>query len=82
MPARPGDVLVLAIDHRWQAEEMADEAGVPHTRVVDLKARLFGGFQQVADAHPEAGLLVDDEYGASILEATTGSGRWIDPATF
>lgn len=77
MPARHGDVLVLAIDHRWQAEEMADDAGVPHSRIAALKSHLFAGFRAVADVHPEAGLLVDDQYGASILEATTGSGRWL-----
>jgi 5-dehydro-2-deoxygluconokinase len=76
-PARGGDVLVLAIDHRWQVEEMADAAGSPRARLNDLKALLYEAFEQVAAARADVGLLVDDQYGAPVLEAMTGTGRWL-----
>ncbi len=76
-PRRDGDVLVFAIDHRWQLQAMCDEAGVSWDRIAPLKALLFEAFERVGATRPEVGILVDDVYGGVLLEAATGSGRWV-----
>ena len=76
-PHRTGDVPVLAIDHRWQLQEMCDEAGVPWTRIGPLKALLFAAFEQVAADRSDVGILIDDVYGSALLERMTGRGHWL-----
>src|SRR5215212_8969009 len=76
----PTELRVLAIDHRWQLEEVADELGVDHGRLRELKLLLARMFMQVAEADPSAGVLIDDVYGDEALEELTGSGVWISRA--
>lgn len=76
-PRHDGDVLVFAIDHRWQAEQMADEAGAPRTVLTPFKSLLFAAFEQVAADRGDVGLLVDDRYGTDVLEAMSGRGLWL-----
>jgi 5-dehydro-2-deoxygluconokinase len=73
----PGELRVLAIDHRWQLEEVADELGVERGRLRELKVLLGRAFRRVAEDDEAAGVLLDDVYGDRALEELTGSGAWI-----
>jgi 5-dehydro-2-deoxygluconokinase len=76
----PEELRVLAIDHRWQLEEVVDEIGVDRGRLRDLKVLLARAFMGVAQGDPSAGVLIDDVYGDRALEELTGSGAWISRA--
>jgi 5-dehydro-2-deoxygluconokinase len=76
----PEELRVLAIDHRWQLEEVADELGVERERLRDLKVLLGRAFRRVAEGDGAAGVLLDDVYGERALEELTGSGLWISRA--
>jgi myo-inositol catabolism protein IolC/predicted dehydrogenase len=71
------DVHVLAIDHRWQLEEMFDAAAVPRSRIAELKGLLSDAYARVAAERSDTGLLVDDEYGAEVLQRWTGRAGWL-----
>jgi len=73
----PGELRVLAIDHRWQLEEVADELGVDRENMRELKLLLARAFRRVAEADEAAGVLLDGVYGDRALEELTGSGAWI-----
>jgi 5-dehydro-2-deoxygluconokinase len=73
----PKELRVLAIDHRWQLEEVADELGANRGRLRDLKVLLGRAFRRVAEEDEAAGVLLDDIYGDRALEELTGSGAWI-----
>lgn len=75
----PSRLHVLAIDHRWQLEEMAADAGQPASRLPTLKSLLHQAFLRVVDAAPDPdglALLCDDQYGAAALEAEAATSRW------
>jgi 5-dehydro-2-deoxygluconokinase len=76
----PEELRVLAIDHRWQLEEAADELGVDRERLRELKILLARAFLKVAEGDAAAGVLLDDVYGDEALEELTGSGGWISRA--
>jgi 5-dehydro-2-deoxygluconokinase len=76
----PDELHVLAIDHRWQLEELADELAADRGRLRDLKVLLGRAFRRVAEDDSAAGVLVDDIYGDEALEELTGSGLWISRA--
>ncbi|PLS85759.1 MAG: 5-dehydro-2-deoxygluconokinase [Actinobacteria bacterium] len=73
----PEELRVLAIDHRWQLEEVVDELGVDRERLRDLKVLLGRAFLKAAQGDHSAGVLIDDVYGDKALEELTGSGVWI-----
>jgi 5-dehydro-2-deoxygluconokinase len=76
----PRELRVLAIDHRWQLEEVVDDLGVDRGRLRALKVLLARTFMRVAKENPSAGVLLDDVYGEEALEELTGSGVWISRA--
>jgi 5-dehydro-2-deoxygluconokinase len=76
----PEELRVLAIDHRWQLEEVADDLGVDRGRLQKLKVLLARAFRRVAENDEFAGVLIDDVYGNEALEELTGSGAWISRA--
>ena len=76
----PEELRILAVDHRWQLEEAADELGVDRGRLRELKVLLGRAFRRVAEEDGAAGVLIDDVYGAEALEELTGSGAWISRA--
>jgi len=76
----PKELCVLAIDHRWQLEEVVDELGVDRERLRELKILLARAFMRVAEENSSAGVLLDGVYGAEALEELTGSGAWISRA--
>jgi 5-dehydro-2-deoxygluconokinase len=76
----PRELRILAVDHRWQLEEAADELGIDRGRLRELKRLLGWAFQRVAEEDEAAGVLLDDIYGDRALEELTGSGAWISRA--
>jgi 5-dehydro-2-deoxygluconokinase len=76
----PGELRVLAIDHRWQLEEVVDELGVDRERLRELKVLLARAFLKVAEGDQSAGVLIDDIYGDKALDELTGSWVWISRA--
>ena len=76
----PEELRVLAVDHRWQLEEAADELGVDRGRLRELKVLLGRAFRRVAEEDEAAGVLIDDVYGDRALAELTGSGAWISRA--
>jgi 5-dehydro-2-deoxygluconokinase len=76
----PNELRVLAIDHRWQLEEVVDELGVDRERLRELKILLARAFLNVAQGDQSAGVLIDDIYGDKALEELTGSRVWISRA--
>jgi 5-dehydro-2-deoxygluconokinase len=76
----PEELRILAIDHRWQLEEVTDELGVDRGRLRELKVLLARAFLKFADGDQSAGVLIDDIYGDKALEELTGSGVWISRA--
>jgi 5-dehydro-2-deoxygluconokinase len=76
----PEELRVLAVDHRWQLEEAADELGVERGRLRELKVLLARAFLKTARGDASAGVLMDDVYGDEALEELTGSGVWISRA--
>jgi len=77
---RRGDwptLCVLAVDHRWQLEEMAEAAGAPLERIPELKRLIVEAFQRAAAEWNDVGILIDDVYGRDLLEELTGTGVWI-----
>ena len=59
--------MALAIDHRMQLEEMADEAGVPRQRIETLKLLAVEAAVAVAGGRPGFGMLLDGTYGREAL---------------
>ena len=83
LTTRRGDrasLCVLAADHRWQLEEMADRVGASHERIGELKRLILRAFLRVAAGRDDAGILLDDVYAGHLLEEVTGSGVWIGRA--
>ena len=76
----PRELRILAVDHRWQLEEAADELGVDRGRLRELKVLLGRAFRRVAEEDEAAGVLIDDVYGDEALAELTGSGAWISRA--
>jgi 5-dehydro-2-deoxygluconokinase len=75
-PPTPARLCVLAMDHRWQLEALADKASSPLDRLPRLKSLLAEAFLAVADGRQDCGILVDEQYGASVLEQMAGSRYW------
>ena len=76
----PEELRVLAIDHRWQLEEVVDELGVERERLRELKVLLARAFLKFAGGDGSVGVLIDDIYGDEALKELTGSGAWISRA--
>lgn len=72
----PLRLFVLAMDHRWQLEALVDELGVERRRLVGLKRLLADAFLAVAAGRDDCGILVDDTYGAGVLEQMAGGPHW------
>ncbi|HUZ19788.1 MAG TPA: 5-dehydro-2-deoxygluconokinase [Acidimicrobiales bacterium] len=75
--ATPERLCVLAIDHRWQLEELADACGAGRDRLPPLKRLLGEAFFEVAAGRADVGILVDDQYGYDVLEAVDGCGAFV-----
>jgi 5-dehydro-2-deoxygluconokinase len=71
------ELSVLAIDHRSQFDELADELGCPPARVTGFKRLAFQSLDQVAKGDPRFGMLVDDRFGFDILAELSDRPYWI-----
>ena len=81
MPGYTGELYILAFDHRGSFRKKLGVGSNPTLeeteKVVDAKRLIFEGFQQaIADGVPreQAGLLVDEEYGADVARKARAEG--------
>jgi 5-dehydro-2-deoxygluconokinase len=56
-------MYMLAGDHRWQWEEWCAKAGVPTTRISEVKGLIFDAFMQARDRAPQV-----KQFGALLLD--------------
>lgn len=68
---------IFAFDHRMQLEDMADEAGVDHSKIGEFKLLCLKTIESVAKGRPGYGLLCDNRLGQDALHAAAGRGLWI-----
>jgi 5-dehydro-2-deoxygluconokinase len=86
----PASLAVLAFDHRAQLEELAARCGAPRARIVEFKRLVARAAEQghAAEAvrhatqspgapFPARGIIVDDTYGAEVLQRASGTATWI-----
>ncbi|MEH3107507.1 MAG: 5-dehydro-2-deoxygluconokinase [Sphingomonas fennica] len=74
---RDGDIMVLAIDHRSQIEQIADAVGADRARIPAIKALALAAVERLAAREPGLGILADGRYGQEALAAAAGQGLWI-----
>lgn len=74
---RAGDVMVLAIDHRSQIEQIADETGADRARIPRIKSLALAAVERLGQSEPGLGILADGRYGEEALAAAAGTGLWI-----
>ena len=70
-------LMVLAIDHRAQIEEMARELGADERRIAAFKRLALEALDRVAGGDPRFGLLLDGRHGFEALAAAADLPYWI-----
>ena len=70
-------LMVLAVDHRAQFEEMADRLGVSRDKIGPFKRLAVRAAAQVADGRHGFGILCDGKYGREALFDAAGRNFWI-----
>jgi 5-dehydro-2-deoxygluconokinase len=73
----PDHLVALAIDHRIQFEQMADEVGAPRERIADFKVLAVQAAARVAAGKPGFGMLLDGTHGREALFRAADHGFWI-----
>ena len=68
---------IFAFDHRMQLEDMADEAGVDHSKIGEFKLLCLEALESVSKGRNGYGLLCDNRLGQDALHAAAGRGLWI-----
>lgn len=76
-PSGADDYCILAFDHRSQFEEIARPAGKDEAAIKRFKLLVEAAALQVNAGTAKKGIIVDDRFGASILNHSTGSSLWI-----
>jgi 5-dehydro-2-deoxygluconokinase len=71
------ELTVLAVDHRAQFEDLAEELGVDLDRVPLFKSLAFQALHRVAAGDPRFGILVDGRFGFDALVEAADHGYWI-----
>ncbi len=71
------ELEILAFDHRQQFEEMAHRFGRNDSDIRAAKSLIGQAWRSVAERRKQVGAIIDDQYGADLLEQLTGSGRWL-----
>jgi 5-dehydro-2-deoxygluconokinase len=71
------ELTVLAVDHRAQFEELAEELGTGLERVPQFKRLAFRALDRVAGGDPRFGILVDGRFGFDALAQAADHGYWI-----
>jgi 5-dehydro-2-deoxygluconokinase len=70
-------VYALAIDHRSQLEEIADQAGVSHDKIAPFKKLAVDAAASVAKGRDGFGMLLDGTYGREALFRAEDHHFWI-----
>lgn len=70
-------LTVLAVDHRSQFEELADELGVGLDKVERFKQFALPALHRIAAGDPGFGVLLDGRYGFDALAAAADHPYWI-----
>jgi 5-dehydro-2-deoxygluconokinase len=70
-------VCALAMDHRIQLEAIATQAGAAVDRIGPFKRLLFEAGRRVASSNEHCGFLIDERYGADLLDLATKTKCWI-----
>jgi 5-dehydro-2-deoxygluconokinase len=87
-PETPASLAILAFDHRVQLEELAGSGPQAAHRIARFKQLVADAaamaYANEREAHPATsdplpgpGVIVDDRYGADVLNGVTGKGLWI-----
>src|SRR5262249_31113431 len=71
------ELTVLAIDHRSQFEELADELGVDRARIARFKSLALRAIDTVAAGDDRFGVLLDGRYGFDALALAADRPYWI-----
>jgi 5-dehydro-2-deoxygluconokinase len=74
---QPEGLVALAIDHRAQFEEMADQVGAPREKIDGFKRLAVEAAARVAAGRPGFGMLLDGTYGREALFRAADHGFWI-----
>ena len=75
--AEPPGLMALAIDHRAQLEQIADDAGAPRERIARFKRLAVEAAAKVAAGRSGFGMLLDGKYGREALFRAADHGFWI-----
>jgi 5-dehydro-2-deoxygluconokinase len=70
-------LMVLAIDHRSQFEDMARELGADEARIPAFKRLALRALHEVARGDPGFGILLDGRFGFEALAAAADHPYWI-----
>lgn len=71
------ELHILAFDHRTHFEEQARQLGRSDSDIRAVKRLIGQAYQNVAGGHPQAGAIIDGQYGGDLLEQLTGAGHWL-----
>lgn len=71
------ELHILAFDHRSQFEDQARQHGRGDADIRAVKSLIVRAWQNVASGHPQAGAIIDGQYGGDLLEQLTGAGHWL-----
>ncbi len=70
-------VCALAFDHRAQFEKLAARHGANEARIRHFKGLIAEAARAAAADVPGAGVIIDDRFGRSVLQAVVGGRFWI-----
>lgn len=70
-------LMILAIDHRFQFEEMASDFGADLSRVSAFKRLALRAVDRLAQGNADFGVLLDGRYGAEALSEAGHTPYWI-----
>lgn len=73
----PHGLMVFAMDHRRQLDEMFDKAGKPRSLIPKLKLLAVQACERVAQRKPGYGMLLDGKYGQEALFLAAQKNLWI-----
>lgn len=71
------ELEILAFDHRQQFQELASRYRRGDDAIREAKRLIARGWQSVANDRGHVGAIVDEQFGAELLEQLTGSGHWM-----
>jgi hypothetical protein len=71
------ELMVLAVDHRIQFEELAAELGADLGRVPAFKRLALQALHEVAEGDPRFGILLDGRFGFDALAAAAEHPYWV-----